>query len=227
MFFSVRETKKEIMDDHSIVDQRMFNALDELKIINKYLGGIQTTKSGIKILTAGSKKKVFQVLDIGSGFSDVFKYNSHSRLDIIHVDINAGIMKSMRAANPGETCVCADASQLCFKQKCCDIIHLSLFLHHLEDVQIKLVLSELLKSARIGIIINDLRRNIAAYLGIKMLTAVFSRSQMVKNDGPLSVRKAFVKADFDNLLLNVRGNYIIKRKWAFRWLVCIFNDEYS
>ena len=41
------------------------------------------------------------------------------------------------------------------------------------------------------IIVNDLHRHQLAYLSIVVLTRLFSRSVMVRNDGPLSVRRAF------------------------------------
>lgn len=223
MFFPFRETKKEIMDDYSIIDQRMFTALDELEIINKYLGGIGTTKKGIELLAADHQQKnVIRILDIGSGFSDVFNFDTDTELNVIRLDINAGILKRLKAGDSNAVCICADAGIRCVKEKSFDLIHMSLFLHHLNDSQIKLLFSDIKSIAKTGIIINDLRRNIVAYLAIRVLTYLFSGSEMVKNDGPLSVKKGFVKRDLISLLNEFEFKYVIKRKWAFRWLVCIY-----
>ena len=54
------------MDDFSIRDERVDIALSELKVINKYLGGISTTRSGLKYFINSSGKKI-RVLDIGAG----------------------------------------------------------------------------------------------------------------------------------------------------------------
>ncbi len=77
-----------------------------------------------------------------------------------------------------------------------------------------------------GVIINDLRRNILAYSGIKILSMIFSKSEFVKNDGPLSVRRAFTKKEFVKILSRTGvDNFIIKRMWSFRFLVIIPSDR--
>ena len=55
-----------------------------------------------------------------------------------------------------------------------------------------------------------------------MLTTLFSRSVLVKNDAPISVRKGFSKSELKNLLMKTNlQKYEIHRKWAFRWLVTV------
>jgi hypothetical protein len=44
-----RSYEPELMDDFSIRDERVDLALKELKIINKFLGGISTSKISTKI----------------------------------------------------------------------------------------------------------------------------------------------------------------------------------
>lgn len=49
---------------------------------------------------------------------------------------------------------------------------------------------------------------------------------MVKNDGPLSVKRAFVKGELLMILNELEiGYFLIKRKWAFRWLVIIYKNK--
>jgi len=75
-------------------------------------------------------------------------------------------------------------------------------------------------------IINDLRRSVWALIGIKLLTILFSKSSMVKNDAPLSVKRGFIKSELIDMLKSLKIiNYKIKRKWAFRWLVAIPKDQ--
>jgi hypothetical protein len=65
-----------------------------------------------------------------------------------------------------------------------------------------------------------------AYYSIKWLTKVFSRSYLVKNDAPLSVKRGFKKNDLIELLKQAGiNNYTIEWKWAFRWLVVVRNQE--
>ena len=208
------------MDDFSIQDERIDKALNELKIINKFLGGISTTKSALSYFIQ-SKKDELKILDIGSGSSDnlLSAKSNYPNMQILSID------KNMRALSSSENLlekINSNAFELPFKNNSCDIIHSALFLHHFTEEQIKILLKEFLRIARIGIIINDLQRSYLALLGIKILTVLFSKSEMVKNDAPLSVKRGFSKQEILNLLEDVGiKNFVIKKKWAFRWMVVI------
>jgi hypothetical protein len=76
--------------------------------------------------------------------------------------------------------------------------------------------------SKYGIIINDLHRSTLAYSGIKILTTLFSKSEFVKNDGSLSVKRGFKKKELIRILDELNFNYKISYKWAFRWLVIIY-----
>ena len=208
------------MDDFSIQDERIDKALNELKIINKFLGGISTTKSALSYFIQ-SKKDELKILDIGSGSSDnlLSAKSNYPNMQILSID------KNMRALSSSDNLlekINSNAFELPFKNNSCDIIHSALFLHHFTEEQIKILLKEFLRIARIGIIINDLQRSYLALLGIKILTVLFSKSEMVKNDAPLSVKRGFSKQEILNLLEDVGvKNFAIKKKWAFRWMVVI------
>ena len=101
-----------------------------------------------------------------------------------------------------------------------DIIHCSLFCHHLKDEELVELFQKIDKYSGIGFIINDLQRHWFAYYSIKFLTCLLKGSSLVKNDAPLSVLRAFKKNELKNLLDKAAvKNYSIKWKWAFRYLV--------
>ena len=215
-----RSYEAEIMDDFSIQDERIDEALSELKIINKFLGGISTTKSALNYFIQ-SKKNELKILDIGSGSSDnlLAAKSKYPDLHILSIDKN---LRALSNSKNQTKKINSDAFKLPFKSNSCDIIHSALFLHHFTEEQIKILLKEFLRIARIGIIINDLQRSYLALLGIKILTVLFSKSEMVKNDAPLSVKRGFSKQEILNLLEDVGvKNFVIKKKWAFRWMVVI------
>jgi hypothetical protein len=77
---------------------------------------------------------------------------------------------------------------------------------------------QLKKQVELGYIINDIHRHWLAYYSIKILTRLFSRSAMVKYDAPLSVLRAFKKAELKKILEAAGpAEYKIQCKWAFRW----------
>lgn len=210
----------ELMDDFSIRDSRIDDALKELKIINNYLGGVSTTVSALKYFTR-DKLISLKIIDVGSGSSDnlIIAKNTYPNLQIISVDKNISVLNysknSLQKMN-------SDAYHLPFKDECCDIVHIALFLHHFNEDQIGKLLNEFLRICKKGIIINDLQRSLLALAGIKLLTVLFSKSILVKKDAPVSVKRSFTKSEIINFLRKSGiSNYIIKYKWAFRWMVVI------
>lgn len=216
----------EIMDDFSITDERIDKALEELKYINIFLGGNSTSKTGfnevIKTIPMNGRLKI---LDAGSGASDIFLplKDIRKNINIFSMDINPRACRYIKSNTPHFNIVCGDIMEFPFKNDCYDITHASLFLHHFHEDKIKAILKNLIVSSKYAVIINDLRRSILAYWGIKILTLVFSKSKMVKNDAPLSVKRAFVKNDLLKIIneLGIK-RFKIKRKWAFRWLIILY-----
>ena len=208
------------MDDFSIQDERIDKALNELKIINKFLGGISTTKSALNYFAESENAKL-KILDIGSGSSDnlIAAKSKYPNLKILSID------KNLRALSSSENLlekINSNAFELPFKNNSCDIVHAALFLHHFTEEELHLLLREILRTTRKGIIINDLQRSYFALMGIKILTILFSKSEMVKNDAPLSVKRGFTKQEILKLFSDVGvTNIVIKKKWAFRWMVVI------
>lgn len=208
------------MDDFSICDERIDKALHELKIINKYLGGVSTTKSALKYF-AESEIEEYKMLDIGSGSSDnlLAEKSKYRNLKIFSIDKNLRALTNSKNLTDR---INSDAFYLPIKNESSKIVHAALFLHHFTEEQIQKMLKEFLRIAEKGIIINDLQRSSLALWGIKILTILFSRSEMVKNDAPLSVKRGFTKQEILKLLADTGvTNFVIRKKWAFRWMVVI------
>ncbi len=224
--FSQRSYQKEMIDDFSIDDKRIDKALAELTVINKYLGGRSTTKKGLnKILFAIKSTTPVKILDVGSGASDILSSIKEHDIQITSFDLNKRTAFYLNKHSVEINIICADVFKLPFKENIFDISHLSLFLHHFKDYEIAEIIKRLSLVSRKGIIINDLHRSIFAYAGIKILTKLFSKSELVKNDGPLSVKRGFKKSELKNILNELNLKYEIKHKWAFRWLVVIYLNE--
>lgn len=225
--FLKRSFQKELMDDFSIEDKRIDEALNELKVINKFLGGINLTKHGLKKISEKypSLEDPIKILDIGGGASDNLTSIKKEKIKIFSADINKRINLYLRRSSKAVEVICADAFNLPFNGKAFDIVHFALFLHHYNEEEIKTVLEKCISLAKYGIIINDLRRSFFALLGIRLLTMFFSKSEFVKNDAPLSVKKSFTKNELVKILDDLNLSYHIQKGWAFRWLVIIYLNE--
>lgn len=169
------------------------------------------------------------MLEIGCGGGDnlraigAWAKKRGVRTVLTGVDINPECVTYAkgRAENKGIDFVCSDYRELDQSMNP-DIIFSSLFCHHFTDDELITQLRWMRQRAGLGFFINDLHRHLLAYHSIRLLTKAFSKSYLVKNDAPLSVRRGFRRADWERLLrdsgiINYRCNW----RWAFRWLITV------
>ena len=107
-----------------------------------------------------------------------------------------------------------------------DVIFSSLFCHHFKDDELVTQLEWMKQHSRIGFFINDLQRHPLAYYSIKILTQLFSRSYLVKNDAPLSVQRGFTKKEWQSIFAKAGIEpYQMQWQWAFRYLILFRHEQ--
>jgi hypothetical protein len=107
-----------------------------------------------------------------------------------------------------------------------DIVFSSLFCHHFTDQDLVTMLQWMKRNSYSGFFINDLHRHPLAYYSIRLLTVLFSKSYLVKNDAPLSVQRGFKRNDWFRLMHQAGIHYFkCDWRWAFRWLIICHNDN--
>lgn len=228
--FKNRCEEKEIMDDLDCHGKVVGQTLKELDIINSLLGGNSVSRKGMMPLL-GSTTENICIADVGCGGGDIMNWltgkKGFNHANFVGIDANPNIIsiaKENLKDNKRLRFECMNIFSDEFHAQQFDIIHCSLFLHHFTNDELADIIQQLVSQARIGVVINDLHRHFLAYHSIKVLTQLFSKSEMVKNDAPLSVERGFIKKDWATILDKAKvSNYRITWKWAFRWLVTITN----
>ena len=211
----------ELMDDPGVSSEDLECALRELEIINRWLGGYRTTRIGMDRLTRrlGAGQPV-TVLDIGAGGTDLHAIlrTSDRRFEVTALDINPRVREFAARHGHGSDVVRGSAHALPYPDRSFDIVHASLFLHHCTDFEAIQLLQQAARIARVGVVINDLHRHAFALTAITALTALLSRSPIVRYDARVSVRRAFTRQDLDTILGRAGiGNATLSWHWAFRW----------
>ncbi len=231
MQLQYRSYEKEFLDSNTIAPKDLHQTLVELNVINTYLGGYKASLKGLKEIIK-TKRSITNILDIGFGGGDSIKQFSkfanarNIPLFFYGVDLKSDCMKYAEknlAFIHNKKLICDDYRNIeASLLKKIDIIHCSLFLHHLTNEEI-ISLFKFGKENGSMLLANDLHRNQVAYYSIKFLTALFSKSWLVKNDACLSVRRAFRKSELEWLLQQAGyKNYTIKWSWAFRYIVIAY-----
>ena len=62
-----------------------------------------------------------------------------------------------------------------------------------------MLLRELRRVSRRGVVVNDLRRGWMPYVATLASTHAFARSPITRHDGPLSLRRSYTLAELDDL----------------------------
>lgn len=222
-----RSEEPELMDDLSLSGEELRQNLQELEVINNWLGGHKVVLNALDQLTAKPTTQPIRIADIGCGGGDTLKSIAEwarkqgISVELVGVDANNFMVHYARnrcAAYPEITIEQHDVFSESFAQQKYDVVVCSLFCHHFTDRQLVYMFRQLYRQVQLGVIINDLHRHWLAYYSIKYITAIFSRSYLVKNDAPLSVWRAFRRKELKHLVQQAGvTTYKLRWMWAFRW----------
>ncbi len=235
--FSKRSKQAEIIDSPGRLSRdEIVRVFRELGWINHWLGGREACLRELRrildsVVRKQGQDKPVRIADFGSGSADIpsaivawaRKKEYHIRLTA--VDINflvCQIAKRQTSEFPEITLIQGDVLRPPVRPGVFDIILCSALLHHFRDDEVVKTLRELRSLTRKVVLVCDLHRHPLAYLGICFLTALFCRSQAVRNDGPLSVLRGFRREEILTILhrAGIR-NAEIKWRWAFRYVILI------
>jgi 2-polyprenyl-3-methyl-5-hydroxy-6-metoxy-1,4-benzoquinol methylase len=231
--FSKRSLLPEVMDQPEASEVETKQALHEIDVINNWLGG-----HGL-ILNALSKldwpDDNVTILDLGCGGGGTLRtiatwaQNNKKRVKLIGVDRNK-LMTTYAACLSESFSNIEYLTMSVFDPQLleirADITMNTLFCHHFTDDELVNLIHIMDRVTSHSIIINDLDRHWFAYYSIKVITALFSKTPMVKYDAPLSVARALTKSEWERILqkANVK-NYSLRWKWAWRWQIIIPKTE--
>lgn len=226
-----RTEEEEIMDDFSLEGEELRNALDKIASINQLLGGNQLTLQGVKKLL--NTKEEITLVDVGCGNGDMLRAladyanKNNLKFNLIGIDANPftiAYANKLSKEYPNIRYKCEDIFSEAFTQLNYDILLCTLTLHHFKNNQIDYLIQVFSKQAKIGIVINDLHRNIIAYRAFQLICFIFRLNRMSKKDGLVSILRGFKKEELiDFSERNKLENYTINWKWAFRyqWIIRI------
>lgn len=228
--FRHRSLRKELLDRDDIPPEDLFQNLRELDFINHWLGGYDISFAALKRVL--QKGKRYTLVDIGCGGGDTLKrianWNKKAgfALDLYGVDLKSDCIAyaGENLKDSGVTLICDDYRNTYRHLAKVDIIHACLFCHHLTHEDLQELVQFALSNGAI-LVINDLERNPLAHYSIKLLTRLFSKSYLVKNDAPLSVLRGFKKKEWLEILKQSGATrFSVHNKWAFRHEVIVYGN---
>lgn len=202
---SFNPDEPEWMDVPQPVSPELRDDLANLRKLNGWFGGVSAVLDPLKkILTPA---KPWSILDLATGSADIPReVVSWCQRRKIEVEIDAVDFQAATLAIAAEHCekfpmirfhesdirTFAPARQW-------EIVVCSLALHHFSGDDATQILRRAAGLATHAVIISDLRRSFFGTIGVDLLTAVWMRAPMTRNDARASVRRAFSFSEFADL----------------------------
>lgn len=221
-----RVRQPELMDDPQLDFHRHRRALNGLARLN---WASQSASVLWPPMAHLAKIKPLRVLDLASGGGDIC-------LAIWRKAQRAGLPVEIDGCDISPNAV-AIANQRCKKAGAkigfiqCDLLRdswpsgydvviCSLFLHHLSETQVVEVLRQCRQTARHLVLISDLIRCSTGLLLARLASRLLTRSEIVRIDGPRSVRAALTRAEVAELAARAELNgATIHNCWPCRFLL--------
>jgi ubiquinone/menaquinone biosynthesis C-methylase UbiE len=184
--------------------------LRDLARVNRRLGGADLSARAIDGLAPG--RASIAVLDVGTGAADIpllliERGRAAGRLiTVTGIDSRPEVLEAAALVDPrltgtGElTLHVADGLALPYPDHAFDVVHSSMVVHHLDPDAARVLFAEMRRVARVGVVVNDLVRGRANWLGAWLLARIATRNPLTRNDAPLSVRRAYSVAELTALM---------------------------
>lgn len=230
--FAQRSNEAELIDGANYDQAEFIENLADLRRVNRYLGGRRALAEHLFPLlqktAAAHGGASLRLLDVGTGSADIpemivdWARGRGVRIEFVVLDLNELAAREARvqtAGYPEISVVRADAMELPFAEGSFDFVLASLFLHHFETPQAARLLRSFARAARVAFIINDLRRHPLAYYTIKVLTRLFTRNRLVRNDAAVSVLRGFADRDIAELAQAANLRLHAFRHFPYRYIL--------
>ncbi len=224
--FSRRATALELMDADDLPFERYAAVLNDLSQINALTRAAVPTLQWLTRASHGMQS--FALLDVGFGHGDMLRRIARwarsrgVRAELIGVDRNPRSERVARSAttdNDGISYRTGDAATLEARP---DFIVSSLVAHHMTDDELVEFLQWMNTTAVRGWFINDLHRHWIAWLGFRIMAAVMRWHPIVQHDGALSVRRAFTRTEWEQLLARAGiARESVTIRWSFPFRLCV------
>jgi 2-polyprenyl-3-methyl-5-hydroxy-6-metoxy-1,4-benzoquinol methylase len=220
--FSVRATTPELMDADDLAPEIYAAVISDLARVNTITMARPMTLRWLERATGGLSG--FSVVDVGFGHGDMLRAIAAWAMAqglaarLTGVDLNPRSAPVAAAATDpalGIRYVTGAAEALDERP---DFIISSLVAHHMADDELVGFIRWMEATAVRGWLINDLHRHWLAWAGFRALATLLRWHPIVRHDGALSVRRAFVRSDWEHLLA-AAGVAGIEVRWhlPFRW----------
>lgn len=222
---AVRAEAEELMDAPDLDPAVLAAVLKDLAQVNRVTLAARPTLAFLARALKGRDR--FKLLDVGFGDGDMLRLIARwaarrgITAELVGVDLNPASLPAAAARTPPELpirYVAGDYQALAGAGW--DIVVSSLVAHHMTRAELVAFLRFMAAEARLGWIVNDLRRSRFAYHGYPLLAGLMRWHPIVRHDGRLSIARSYRPAEWPPLLAEAGvSDARVVRRFPFRLCV--------
>jgi ubiquinone/menaquinone biosynthesis C-methylase UbiE len=214
-----RVVTPELLDTDTGTPREVADSLADLRMINRYFGGIHSMSGLFSQVAAERRIKTISWLDVGGATGDLASLTRRSlskkgiQLQPVLLDRMPGHMtartsgiRAKTGREPGShdlnghfPSIGGDALALPLRDASFDVVGCCLFIHHLEPEQVIQFVNDALRVARHAVVINDLIRH-PLHLALAYAGYALYRSRLTRHDSVASVRRAYTVGEMASML---------------------------
>ena len=200
-----RSAALELMDTETVSFAEFDACLRHIAAINRVSLAYRPTLRWLDTLVADRPEGAsLTILDVGSGQGDMLRRVADWAarrgvgVRLLGVDLNPWSERAARAVTPPDLPIRFETCDVFAWEpgERVDAVISSLFTHHLGDDDLIAFLRWMTGVASEGWFINDLHRHALPYHTVRLAARMLPVNRMVKHDAPLSVARAFTRADW-------------------------------
>jgi SAM-dependent methyltransferase len=176
------------------------------------------------------RDRAISVVDVGSGFGDMLRVIDRwtarrgLRFELTGLDLNPWSARAAAEVTaPDRPIRYVTANALGYQPAApIDIVISSIFTHHLDDASLVRFVAWMEATAGIAWFVNDLYRHPLPYHLLRTSAWALRFHYFVQHDGPISITRAFVKADWERTLAAAGvapGEVGVRHRFPFRLCV--------
>ena len=222
---SVRSLAEEQMDAPDLPPETYDAVLADLARVNRWTLAARPTIGFLDRLA--NRGDTLRILDVGFGQGDMLRRiarwaeQKNVSVDLVGIDLNPRSAPAAHAATPDAMRIeyrTGDYAELADEHW--DVILSSLVAHHMSRSQLVAFLRFMEAHAQRGWLVNDLHRHRFAYAGYPLLARILRTHRIVREDGTLSIARAYRPDDWLPLLAEAGITEArIMRRFPFRLCV--------
>ena len=229
--FAQRVLLPELMDTEPCGAAEFHACLLDLSRVNRLTGAYRPTlrflRDAARALPAG---RPLRILDVGGGYGDALRRIdrwAERRGVVLHmtsVDLSPWARAAGESAPPTRQPIRWVTADIFDYQppEPPDLVLSSLFTHHLDDDGVVRYLRWMQDHAVLGWFVNDLQRHWLPFGVFRIWSRLAGWHRFVQHDGPVSIGRAFTRADWHRLLRRAGLDpRTIRVRWWLPFRLCV------